>query len=357
MTDWPRANSSCHFARANGWRAPLRRPSAVRGYTLVELLVVVAIIAILVGAFVGALQAARESASRTATEALIARLHGQIMLRWESYRTRRLPIEPRVVAVNLGLNPANSKDLALARLLILRELMRIEMPDRLSDVDFYDPSATRAILKILPGPTALAESFARRIDQNPQCRVANAYEGAEFLYMIVTSGHEDDVLGTEQFSLRDVGDEDEDGLPEFHDAWGRPISWIRWPAGFVSELQPEVAGDPAPPPSAIAIGGVLRDPVRNHDPFDPLKVDPLAFSLTPLIVSAGGDGDMDVDHAEVIYANAKRANVAYPNDPYWQSPNSPFNCAGSFFDTDNDGDSTDDVNDNLTNHAITARQR
>ena len=59
---------------------------------------------------------------------------------------------------------------------------------------------------------------------------------AELLYMIVMR----DCENAEQFRSDEIGDFDGDGLMEFHDAWGHPIRFIRWPAGFV----PDTDGNP-----------------------------------------------------------------------------------------------------------------
>src|ERR1700722_371018 len=62
------------------------------GFTLVELMATMAIIAILATAMVSALSQAQESAKKMRTRQLIAKLHEQIMPRWESFQTRRLPV-------------------------------------------------------------------------------------------------------------------------------------------------------------------------------------------------------------------------------------------------------------------------
>jgi len=82
------------------------------------------------------------------------------------------------------------------------------------------------------------------------------------------------------FNAQDIGDTDEDGAPEFLDGWGQPISYFRWPAGFVSSFQPE--DRTLPPP--------YRDVDANHDPYDPYRLDVNAFQLVPLIYSWGPDG-------------------------------------------------------------------
>ncbi len=80
-------------------------------------------------------------------------------------------------------------------------------------------------------------------------------------------------------------------MPEILDAWGRPIYYLRWAPGFVSDLQ-----DPAK-----RITGDQK--VFPGDPFDPVRVDPRwdnnddtpdsrlddPFALFPLVYSAGRD--------------------------------------------------------------------
>jgi hypothetical protein len=131
--------------------------------------------------------------------------------------------------------------------------------------------------------------------------------------MIVTLG-QDTSLGAERFNARDVGDKDGDGLPEFHDAWGEPISFLRWAPGFVSDLQPD---------ADINTPGVQRDPIGDHDPFDPRKVDPppayngppRGYRLVPLVYSSGPD-----QRDGII---AQSGNGALVNDPYATNSGQP----------------------------------
>ena len=140
----------------------------------------------------------------------------------------------------------------------------------------------------------------------------------------------------ELFNERDIGDVDRDGALEFIDGWGRPINYIRWPAGYARR-------------SALMSG----DGQADHDPFDRFRRDTdtalvrnlsnypgamatsltylqqrnanaasaanptggnppqffTAFRLTPLIMSSGADGESGV------FAVSTNASEVY-GDPY-----------------------------------------
>ncbi len=103
--------------------AVARECSSAIGFTLVELLVVIAIIALLASTLLVSLAGAKENARVARARSQIARIYEILIERWEWYQTRPLPV--RVPSVG---NPA------AFRLRVVRELMRMEMPDRRSDV-------------------------------------------------------------------------------------------------------------------------------------------------------------------------------------------------------------------------------
>jgi prepilin-type N-terminal cleavage/methylation domain-containing protein len=294
------------------------------GYTLVELLIVISIIGILASISLAVLFASQERARTAQTRALVVWLDQVVQERWESYRTRRLPI------ATSGMGPLAAQQ---ARLVALRELMRLEMPDRWNDVT-DDPV-------VLPSRPALSLAYQRRyLVASP----TDQYESAECLYLIATMGRADDGPGPDRFAAANTGDADGDGMLEFQDGWGHPMSFLRWAPGFVSPLQPELPDpDPSAPPA------IERDQLGNHDPFDPLRVDlpgpPSArrvFRLVPLVYSAGPDGVKDI-----ISFNA----ATDFNDPYAVPP-AAGRLRGQPYDADGDGPSH---LDNIHNHALAVR--
>ncbi len=62
---------------------------------------------------------------------------------------------------------------------------------------------------------------------------------AEMLYALLVEGQGPlgSVFSRDDFTDREVQDTDNDGLPEFVDAWGNPIQFFRWPLLYHSDLQ------------------------------------------------------------------------------------------------------------------------
>jgi prepilin-type N-terminal cleavage/methylation domain-containing protein len=329
----PTVSTSCRSTFSRSDVPPLhnRTNNAARrrvysGFTLIELLVTITIIGILAGMTFGVMQVARETACEAATKATIVKLNNIIMHRYESYLTRRVPIS------TTGLTP---KQAAEVRLTALRELMRMEMPERWSDI--YDPAVAsskpvkpdidgsvtvqdvaKSVSRSLPR-SALSKLYAKRYIniKMSQDDISPDYVGAECLYMIVSLGSPE---AMEQFHPSEIGDVDNDGLPEFLDGWGHPIMFLRWAPGLVG--------------SGIQTG-------TDHDPFDTRKVQKGAFHLIPLIYSAGPNGKYGIDIQETY---------VFAGDPFGTEGSQ----VGKESDKDDNGTLTD-YQDNITNHQIEAR--
>ena len=346
-------------------------------FTLVELMVAITIIGILSAMALGGMYRANVSAKQLNSKTTVNKVAMQINEIWESYRSRKLPIDPKQmlqsgggapyqyqypnalawltyfsqVRKSAGINPAtdpinvapttplafaNNIQVSAIKLAATRELMRLELPCRF--LDFTDnPAAinpptpplppainsgtTPAVTTLLipqprsaSGPAAnpggLSEQYrqffiahynAVAVPYDPR---TSLYEPAECLYMIIKFASQNE-LG--QKSIADdprlVGDADGDGMPEIQDAFNaglftppapgspytqhnHPISFLRWPLGFVSDLQPQPA---LLGPNNMAQPYNYQYAALRHDIFDPLRIDPRAVTLTPLVYSAGPD--------------------------------------------------------------------
>jgi hypothetical protein len=62
---------------------------------------------------------------------------------------------------------------------------------------------------------------------------------AEMLYAILVEGQGPlgSVFNRDDFTDKEVQDTDQDGLPEFVDAWGNPLQFFRWPILYHSDIQ------------------------------------------------------------------------------------------------------------------------
>lgn len=223
------------------------RPGRRGAFTLVELMVVIVILGILASLSLAGLAVTRQRARIAKTRSTIRKISEIITPHYESYLSRRV-----TASTNSG---GDRRALALERLQALRFLLVTEMPDQWSDVNgnaaITAPARRYATYKAALGNT-----------------LSPAYESAECLAMIVSrGGFAPDAM--ENFRTDEFGDIDGDGAPEFHDGWGRPIAFIRWPSGYPGFSQ------------------------TTPDPFDPMGVSGAGqgrdWAVTPLIYSPGPD--------------------------------------------------------------------
>ena len=266
------------------------RRGTPRGFTLVEMLVVIVVLAILSTMILMAISNSYSTARDARTRTTITKLDALIMGKWETYQTRRVPLKP---------SGTDRKTNAATRLSAIRELMRLEMPDVLMEVT--------SAPTVVPLPSVTKGYKIKLAAATPEV------SSAECLYQIIAHGINDSEA-ISQFNESEIADTDGDGCKEFVDGWGQPIFFLRWAPGFDSPIQ-------------------NKDPIKHHDPFDPMNQDPNAFALYPLIYSAGPDKIRDI----------KNANKTGPE----RTINKPY--------ADNNGESLGDGSfDNITNHELLA---
>lgn len=338
-----------------------------RAFTLIEMTIVIAIIAILAGMALSVYSTALAQSKGMRTRAIIAKIDQLIGEKYEGYRTRQVPIR---VAPGTAANVA-----AQIRVDALRELMRFEMPDRITDVTagpaYVDPTnpaeqIPQAGYPVYPlyrlsARPAINKQYLRRAFKahapgNPGLTGLQYWttqnENAECLYLILACSRDSAGTGTgtgpvnnsfagsndasalDFFSKTEIGDVDDDGMNEILDSFGQPIAFLRWAPGYVYE-------------NAVVTPQIQNPNDGNFvpDPFDPFQVyGSINFSLKPLIWSAGPDKRHDVN----VGGGFLYATTTPPNDPYTNA-----GVIGTPMDTNADGSL--DFSDNITNHDLEAR--
>lgn len=353
-----------------------------RGFTLLELLIVIAVIGTLMSLTILVMNGMTDRALREATKATIQKINGLLQQRIESFdrafRNERREVaiqnvrdvlEP-VIAAAKGA-PHSLEDEPAVAILAKKLEFRFQFPqrveDRLGAPNGRDPQAAGTGLTAVDLPQSLYERIAfpvartqlieetggtpteadinARVNEN-WARHDRDTESAELLYfaLIRSESFGATVSGIDQFSGSEVADTDNDGLPEFIDAWGNPLRFYRWPTRLVDPNAPvpfdPVLSDPNDatdtrvitgderrvagillkglPPAPGTIGSALQREYLLVDPDDPVGIlytfleNPQYVNLgvdlqdyinedffhtidtfhTPLIVSAGVDGNL-----------------------------------------------------------------
>ncbi|XZE55457.1 type II secretion system protein [Planctomycetaceae bacterium SH139] len=297
---------------------PNRRRPVRDGFTLVEIMVTLVVISILAGMTMVGIESARGTARHAATRGLVARINEVILANWDEYHYRVLPVQFDIATIMTSYDPTSGETLpqllpeeaGRVRLMMLRDLMRMELPDRKSDLFLVNGDRTgatnvRAIgliydvdmqpmteqsLPIAWPPSARLRSYQNKViriydtnsdgslDAGELAGWTPQNESAECLFLVLSSITSNGIAALDVIAPYQIDDTDGDGMNEIVDSWRNPISWIRWPAGSPSKA-------------------IRRDAA---DEFDLLSSDwgaqlpnvAIAYSLIPQVVSAGPDGEL-----------------------------------------------------------------
>lgn len=304
------------------------------GFTLIELLIGIAIMGIMAGMVLYTLAGAQEDSKRAKTKATIEKLNAVILERFEEYRyrsvripipstyTRRDPSKPNAVPL---LSPRVASGI---RTVTLKDMMRMEMPDRFSDLAYtpcyqtftlsdgntyninqfggrYLPREYNVLRNNFGFVSVTPDPYTGSVVASTSASWSSTWDSAECLYAIIASSTVAGGSALEGFHASEIGDVDGDSFPEFVDAWGQPIAWIRWPAGYPSELNLNYKQMVTPADGSASMP-------NSPDAFDPYKTDAQwtntqkPWTLIPIIFSAGPDGDFGVNFdSTAIFATGK----------------------------------------------------
>lgn len=205
-------------------RRPFGRGSR-RGFTLLELIIVMGLIALLASLSIYALSAFQANARNAATETLINKLDSIVQQRMgaidryltEADRRTSASGTPSYVATfrtqisnDMQYVVGGGTGATAPRLFGRKRSFIITFPQRFSEV---------------PNPPSMTDPSKH----TPET------ESSEMLYWFMTNSTEFDTTPLEagDFNAREVADTDGDGLLEFVDAWGYPLRFYRWPTRLI----------------------------------------------------------------------------------------------------------------------------
>ncbi len=369
------------------------------------------ILSILAGLVLAGLSGAVNDARATRTKTVINKIDALIQDRWEAYRTRAVPLR-----IPPTTHPQHSMWAARVRLYTLRELMRMELPDRVTDVLDLTNSPPTIQSTAITGlsRSSLQQSYYRLALRNAANGVpanltnwSTTHQGSECLYLILATMKDGDKSALEFFSTDEIGDVDGDGMKEILDGWGQPIEFLRWAPGYSQHrgsdgewgvsgtdddgngitddifeagwnLPPQPSDDVAASPVTPQTRIGLKHPTRTDipfapDPYDPVRVDPRVcqflmsgpfFSLPGTPANTATDDNtfalmplifsagLDKSYDVNIEGGLVYRSLDPPNDPYYTSGTG--SQAGTVGDMDGDGNPRGWA-DNITNHDNTAQ--
>lgn len=218
------------------------------GFTLVELLLVIAIVTVLSTMALGVMRQAQTDAKISATEARLTQINAIMEVVMEDYSVRRMPID-----LSAALSPPVTRQmLREARYQVLSELIDVELPRPLynPNTESYVPNSNRVVSPFFAGPgyvgsgnptidsdpigfyrddsflgnsnapySAIMQRWQLLAQQNPN----DLNLPGEYLYQFLYAYDFDGAPAVEALGAQAIADTDGDQLMEVVDAFGEPL--------------------------------------------------------------------------------------------------------------------------------------
>lgn len=267
-----------------------------RGFTLIELMLVIAIMAVLATMALAVMASATDDAKASATQARISKIEAMLQSELENYEVRRLPIslsDLKTLASTTSLNVVRN-----LKRQIIADLLNAEFPRPDIDPMTNDPIASDCMGEFpsLTYPFGETTSFDDWLgDDYSGLRSElrdSKYDSAgilywrkfnpvpctgsvdlefnnfgEYLYESLSRIDVDGTSGVEALGNAAIGNSDDDQYPEIVDAWGNPLQLrilqvdaVETPADSDVWVDVETNWNNVDPVTAIPEGYVILNP-------------------------------------------------------------------------------------------------
>lgn len=227
------------------------------GFTLLELLIVMAIIVVLVAlsaaAAVRFMASSYTSTTQTRMQRAYSRLQQQVSYIIDQARTETIPTSFANNPYTLSQNNNGAGNVERARVIHIKFRMQQYFPTTFAEA-LSPPCGYPAV----PGYVSFLNSNGITAGNSP----IQPFESAVCLYMILRYGP--NTTGADDLGLNE-GVKTMGGAPGLVDAWGNPLVFCRWPVGdafFKSPVNPQGA-------QLASTLGNNNQPIGFLDPVDP----------------------------------------------------------------------------------------
>jgi prepilin-type N-terminal cleavage/methylation domain-containing protein len=272
-----------------------------RGFTLIEMIVVITIIIVLASLTIGALMKATDWMKRTTTENVMQKVHTIIDRKQKTCASeaKNWDVPPQILALAGG----NQRR---AKVIQRKFLLKWSFPQTYREAAYNvieSDSSSGSPFGYQPGGYPVANTIYRELrKQNGTifpasvtlatlpAAPASAKQAAAESAACAAAIH--NTYGSnDQLSGREIADTNGDGVQEAIDAWDTPIMMVRWPTGLRGlQSQPAVASPPAFTDRLAGYLNATTASVQDVDDPESLLYDP-AWQTTTLVTfgySAGG---------------------------------------------------------------------
>lgn len=277
-----------------------------RGFTLTELLVSVAIILVLVSLIGAGVASTRGSQKATDTRAVLAALSRLL----DSQLAKYSALSSSGAASGMSASGYRAWS-------IRRNRITAELPDRWTDVEYMynnsdlylaiaNPQFPKA--QLTPPQRAYLATWNNLVSagQTSTVKADIPSASAECLFMIIMQSGLIEPPDLESLRSARIGDKDADGMPEFLDAWGNPIGFILWPAGFEIPSRPGqllFTGSRALVPPFFGEDANQNGTLDSGEDLNQnglLDTPSPSLGMRPVIYSAGPDGAHGLNRGDEI---------------------------------------------------------